>query len=83
MQHAGAATHIHTERLPREWQLKDALAQIAGKEQPVGLISAKSSQKVQLGCTDVLRFIHEDMVERRVFASRDVFSDLAEHLCHR
>ncbi|MNY62900.1 hypothetical protein D3C86_1997870 [compost metagenome] len=45
MQSARAAANVHAKRFPGKSRLENALTQVAGKEQTIGLMTAEGRQK--------------------------------------
>jgi hypothetical protein len=68
VQGASPPPNIDAQGFPREGWLENPLAQVAGKEQAVGLIGAERGETAQLRDADVLGFIHHHEVERQVCA---------------
>src|SRR5690606_23851382 len=53
-QRLGAPANVNPQCQPGEWMLKDALARVAGKEQPVRPRSPQGRQKAQFGYAHIL-----------------------------
>src|SRR4029077_10546991 len=78
-------SNIHSKRLPREWLLEDALAEIPGEKQSVRPIAAKRSEKPQLSDADVLRLVHNRGIVGRRSTFRLGVGQGLKHcgLCHQ
>src|SRR5438876_9831778 len=60
-----AAPNVHTERLPGERLLEDALTKVAREEQGVGSGASERGEKSKLRNADVLSFVHDRSIEGR------------------
>src|SRR5690606_35852833 len=64
-QRARASSYVNAEGQPGEGLLEDALAEVAGEEEAVATPGAESCQEAQLGDAEVLRLVHDCVVEGR------------------
>ena len=64
-------TDVHSEGLPREGLLEDALPEVAGKKQSVGSIGTQGGKEPKVGDADILRLVHHREVERHLLVFRD------------
>src|SRR6516225_8658565 len=70
-----SAADINAEREPRERLLKDALSEIAGKEQAVRAVRSERREEPQFGDLDILRLIDNGKIEWRLTLGHDAFGD--------
>ena len=76
----GTTPDIDAQRLPGEWRSENSLPQVAHEEEAVGPPTAQRRKKTKLGDANVLRFIHNREVERRIVAVPQPFGEQAEHI---
>ncbi len=55
----GAAADVNAERFPGKGGLEDALAEVAGEEEAVGLDAGEGGEEAELGDADVLGFVDD------------------------
>ena len=73
-----AASNVYTERLPGEGLLKDALPDISCEEEGGGAVAAERGEESQLRDTQVLGFINDRMLKRRLGGLGDMFRKPSE-----
>ena len=78
LERARAATNIDAKRLPRKRLLKDALAEIAGKEKRIGAARRDGGEHPQFRHAEVLGFVDHGMGERLVGPLREIRRDFSE-----
>src|SRR5262249_17755972 len=79
-QGARPTSDINAERLPREWLLEDALAEIASEEQGIRSQIFESGEKPNMSDTNILCLVHHREIEDHLLGFRDCCRKRREQL---